>query len=118
MNVSLGVHATFIKQKPKDPFDEKSATEYEEDKTTVKTQLVEVYSKDTASNITDKLVDDITELFDNIAHKGTGWALKKIHYAFIETYKKKPVRGSSYSPTPDKYNHPKCGLINIQNKDQ
>ena len=43
---------------------------------------------------------------------------KKIHYAFIETYKKKPVRGSSYIPTPDKYNHPKCGLINIQNEDQ
>ena len=43
---------------------------------------------------------------------------KKIHYAFIETYKKKPVRGSSYIPTPEKYINPKCGLINIQNEDQ
>ena len=53
--------------------------EYEEDTTTVKTKLVEVYSKDTASSVTDKLVD-ATELFDNIVHQGTGWAWKKIHY--------------------------------------
>ena len=109
--VSLGVHATFIKHKAKDPFDEKSEKEEQVDKTTVKTKLVEVYSKDTASSITDKLVDDITHLFDSFFRKGSGWTVKKIHYVFIEIYKKNPVRGSSYIPTPDKYNNAKCGLM-------
>ena len=118
VRVSLGVHSTFVKQKPKDPFDEKSELKEEVDKTTVKTPLIEVYSKDNANSITDKLVDDISELFDNITHKGTGWSLKKIHYVFIETYDKKAVRGSSYIPTPEKYSNAKCGLINIQNDDQ
>ena len=118
VNVSLGVHATFIKHKAQDPFDEKSEKEEQVDKTTVKTKLVEVHSKDTYSIITDKLVGDVYELFIGIVQKETGWALRKIHYAFIETYAKNPVRGSSYIPTPDKYNHPKCGLINIQNEDQ
>ena len=67
VRVGLGVNATFMKHHP----------EYEENTVTVKTKLVEVYSKDTASKISDKLVDDITELFDNIVHKGTGWAFKK-----------------------------------------
>ena len=47
--------------------------EYEENTVTVKTKLVEVYSKDTANSTTDKLVEDITKLFENIVHKGTGW---------------------------------------------
>ena len=29
----------------------------------------------------------------------------------------KPVRGSSYIPTPVKFSNPKCGLINIKNDD-
>ena len=51
--------------------------------------MIEVYSKDNANSITDKLVDDISELFDYITQKGTGWSLKKIHDVFIETYDKK-----------------------------
>ena len=34
----------------------------------------------------------------------------------MKSFTEKPVRGSSYIPTPDKYNA-KCGLINIQNPD-
>jgi len=70
----LGVNATFVKEKPKDPFDDKSETHKEVDKTTVKTPLIEVYSKDNSDSLTNKLIDDITELFDNIVHKGTGWS--------------------------------------------
>ena len=29
-----------------------------------------------------------------------------------------PARGSSYIPTPERFAHPKCGLINIRNTDQ
>jgi hypothetical protein len=37
---------------------------------------------------------------------------------FLESYDIKPVRGSSYIPTPEKYSNAKCGLINIRNEDQ
>ena len=66
VKVGLGVNATFMKHYPI----------YEENKITVKTKNVAVYSKDTADSITDKLVDDVIELFDNIVHKGTGWVKK------------------------------------------
>ena len=32
--------------------------------------------------------------------------------------KTRPLRGSSYIPTHEKYSNPKCGLINIRNEDQ
>ena len=77
VKVGLGVNATFSKGKPFDAFDEYSGLQYEENTLTVKTKNVDVYSKDTADSITDKLVDDVIELFENIVHKGTGWAIKK-----------------------------------------
>ena len=57
--IRLGVNATFIKEKPKDPFNEKSETQKEVGKTQVKTTSFEVYSKDAASGTTDKLVNNI-----------------------------------------------------------
>ena len=55
--------------------------------------------------------------FNNTAHKSSGWVLKQINYLFVEFYDVKPIRGSSYMPTPTKYNNARCGLINIQNND-
>ena len=78
MRVGLGVNATFFKGKPLDAFDVYSGLQYEESTITVKTKLVAVYSKDTSNSITDKLVEDVIKLFDNIVHEGTGWAIKKL----------------------------------------
>ena len=36
----------------------------------------------------------------------------------IDFYETKPLRAASYIPTPERYKHAKCGLINIQNPDQ
>ena len=31
-----------------------------------------------------------------------------MHYFFFDVFKIKPIRGSSYFPTPEKYSNPKC----------
>ena len=50
--------------------------------------------------------------------EGSGWIIYRWHYIFVECLTTKPLRASSYIPTPEKYSNAKCGLINIQNKDQ
>ena len=37
-----------------------------------------------------------------------GFCLYKMHYFFFDVFKIKPIRGSSYFPTPEKYPNPKC----------
>ena len=44
--------------------------------------------------------------------------LSKMLNIFIDIYETNPIRGSSYIPTPPKFNNSRCGLINIQNDDQ
>ena len=43
--------------------------------------------------------------------------LKILDVVYLKSFTTKPVRGSSWIPTPDKYSNAKCGLINIQNPD-
>ena len=50
--------------------------------------------------------------------EGSGWTVKRIDSLFAVTHTLKAARGSSYLPTPERWKHPKCGLINIQNHDQ
>lgn len=76
-----------------------------------------VYSQDELENVLDKLFDNLEKLFEGMKFVDSGWSLVKIHYFFVETFSIKPVRGSSYIPTPEKFKNPKCGLINIQNDD-
>ena len=49
---------------------------------------------------------------------GSEWHLFQILTLFMQGFTIKPLRASSYIPTPEKYNHPRCGLINMQNTDQ
>ncbi|NDB82316.1 MAG: hypothetical protein EB127_06190, partial [Alphaproteobacteria bacterium] len=84
----------------------------------VKTKNKTVYSKAELNRVIQELFNELEELFVNMKHKQSNWSLKKIHYIFLESYDIKPVRGSSYIPTPEKYSNPKCGLINIKNDDQ
>ena len=50
--------------------------------------------------------------------EGSDWRVLKFLSFNITIFKTKPVRASSYIPTPEPYNNAKCGLINIQNQDQ
>ena len=84
---------------------------------TVKTTTIEVYSKDEVDNVLDKLFNKLELLFTTMKHKESGYTLKKIHYLFVESFSIKPIRGSSYIPTPEKFSNPKSGLINIKNED-
>lgn len=54
----------------------------------------------------------------DIEKNGSGWNFEKIEEFITDIFEIKPVRGSSYIPTPEKYSNAKCGLINIRNEDQ
>ena len=56
---------------------------------------------------------------ENISERvqGSNWRIKKYHYISADMDKTKPSRASSYIPTPAKYQHSRCGLINIKNLD-
>ena len=83
---------------------------------TIKTKAVEVYSRDALDDVIDNLFDSLERLFANMNHKQSGLTLIKIHNVFLESFSIVPIRGSSYIPTPDRFNN-KSGLINIQNDD-
>ena len=60
------------------------------------------------------MIRDLEEKNENGKLKNTGWPIKRIHVVYLKSFTNKPVRGSSWIPTPDKYSNAKCGLINIQ----
>ena len=74
-------------------------------------------AKKEISKIVDELYNDLDYKFEHTKHKSSGWVLKQIIKFFVNIHDVKPIRGSSYIPTPDKYKNPKCGLVNIQNND-
>ena len=49
---------------------------------------------------------------------GFGWTIVSIEKLAIDTFETKPLRGSSYIETPEKYSNSRCGLINIRNEDE
>jgi hypothetical protein len=44
--------------------------------------------------------------------------VKKYTKLAIDIFETKPLRASSYIPTPERFSNAKCGLINIHNTDQ
>jgi hypothetical protein len=59
------------------------------------------------------------KFFDGIDHQaGSNGAIGKIKNLFANTNTLKDLRGSSYLPTPERMDHPTCGLINPRNTDQ
>ena len=83
----------------------------------VKAPNITVYSRDEVSEVLEKLFKKLEELFETMKFEQSGYSLEKIHYIFIESFSVKPVRGSSYIPTPLKFSNSRCGLINIKNDD-
>ena len=73
----------------------------------------------------DKLIDELNTKSENLAQVdkdgkpiGTGWAIASCDKLSIDIFETKPMRASSYIPTPEKYSNPKFGLVNIQNGDE
>ena len=62
----------------------------------------------------DKLKRLYTQESNNL---GSDWRVDRFTRFIVACYTIKPPRASSYIPTPEPYNNPKCGLTNIQNKD-
>ena len=106
MKFGLGINATF------------ATTESKTDVTnTVSTKHMSVNSKAEIPRIMDSLIDIAINMFEHINHKGSGYTVKKINHVFLKSFKVKPLRGSSYIPTPEKFTNPKSGLVNIKNED-
>jgi hypothetical protein len=77
-------------------------------------------NKSNYKKVLDLLKNDLTSQEDEIGERveGSGWTLYRYLYFAIDMFKIRPIRASSYIPTPEKYASPKCGLINIKNEDQ
>ena len=62
--------------------------------------------------------DKLKQLFiSDCNNLGSEWMLDRFTRFIVACYTVKPSRASSYIPTPEPYNNAKCGLVNIQNKD-
>ncbi|MFM7984918.1 MAG: hypothetical protein ACKPKO_36915, partial [Candidatus Fonsibacter sp.] len=68
-------------------------------------------------NETATKLDTLELVDDDEKPLGSSLALKSIDKLAIEVYETKPLRASSYITTPSTYSNSKCGLINIQNKE-
>ena len=80
-----------------------------------------VCTKSNLKALIDEQYEELNKKFEklnDLMGGGSKWIIYRWHYIFAEGLTIKPQRGSSYIPTPEKYANPKCGLINIQNKDQ
>ena len=55
--------------------------------------------------------------YRNKLSNNDSWKVDTFYYIVISCYTIKPPRAASYIPTPEPYNNPKWGLVNIQNKD-
>ena len=85
---------------------------------TVMTKHISLNSKSQVVRVVDSLIEDLLYKLEHTKHKGSGYSVKKIQHVFLKSYAVRPIRGSSYIPTPEKFSNPKCGLVNIKNEDQ
>ena len=77
-------------------------------------------TKSTIKRVLNEQVGRLAADLDALGEKmeGSGWVVKRYPKLAIDMFEIRVARGSSYIPTPERYAHAKCGLINIQNKDQ
>ena len=91
---------------------------YKEENLIAKTKATAINKGNVEDKIKELLIEldiKINERLDKLS--GSGWRIKQYHTLFIEVYKIKDARGSSYIPTPAKYSNSFCGLVNIRNED-
>ncbi len=58
-------------------------------------------------------LDTLSLVDDNGKALDSSWSIESIDKLAIDVFETKPIRASSYIPTPVKYSHSKCGLVNI-----
>ena len=111
----IGINSRIVKRKDENGNIEELEVK-ESDPYSMKTVSVQPHN---LINILDDQADKLNSRLRTLAtQEGSEWNLFQILTLFIKGFTIKPLRASSYIPTPEKYNHPRCGLINIQNKDQ
>ena len=67
------------------------------------------------------VADGLEELLTKVheqERKDSGWIIEALNYLNLDFYVVKPVRGSSWIPTPATYSNSRCGLINVKDDDQ
>jgi len=119
MKIKMRLHITY--EKPVQGFDDD--VEWLVKDGHMSNKMIHTVVKNNIKSVIDKQVNematklDTLELVDdNGKPLGSNWSLKSIDKLAIDVYETKPLRASSYIPTPSKYSNLKCGLINIQNK--
>ena len=66
-------------------------------------------------HLIDKSSEEILYRIDNWINEGSGWVIDLINSEYLNIFAYVPLLGSSFIRLPDKLNHPKKGLINLQN---
>ena len=70
-----------------------------------------------SNNLSEVLGKQAKKIQQKINDQNDSWSVDVFYYVIISCYTIKQPRAASYIPTPEPYNNPKCGLVNIQNKD-
>ena len=74
----------------------------------------------TKANLKKAVMSEIELLISKLEYsseRDSGWFIVKYNHIDVDFFETKPLRAASYIPTPEKYNHSRCGLINIKNED-
>ena len=66
---------------------------------------------------TNELLDVLELKLDDSIQRRSGWVENEIKQLYCDSFAIRPIRGASYTPTPDKYSNSRCGLINTRNTD-
>lgn len=70
-----------------------------------------------SNTISDVLAKQAKKIQQQIDHTNDSWQVDTFYHVIVSCYTIKQPRAASYIPTPAPYNNAKCGLVNIQNKD-
>ena len=81
------------------------------------TKTPQIITKANYKNVIKAQLAELKNKISNFDLNQSGWIFKKIHKIDLDVFETKPLRASSYIPTPEKYSNPKCGLVNIKNND-
>jgi hypothetical protein len=85
----------------------------------VSTKNISVYTSDTMKEIILSLEKELIRKLDAAieASTGSGWSVFRYNKMYSILHTINTPRAGSYIKTPEKYDFPKCGLINIRNED-
>ena len=100
MKIKLGVSVKLEYQSH--GFDNEIVKEIKDAPISTKAQSI---TKSNYKRVVGELLEYLVSKFDNLDWNDmrSGFKVKKFNYLSIDIYETKPARGSSYSPTPEKY---------------